>query len=53
MLTAITALLLTRARRGRSVIQQERGGRGEHGQGLILSFRKSVQHEKYHIFYAD
>ena len=30
--------------------QQERG---QCGQGLILSFGKSVQHEKCHIFDAD
>ena len=34
-------------------IQQDRGNRGERDQGLILSFGKSVQHEKCHIFDAD
>ena len=36
-----------------TVADQERGRRGERGQGLILSFGKSVRHEKCHIFDAD
>ena len=32
---------------------QERGRRGEHGQGLILSFEKSVQNKNFSIFDAD
>ena len=67
-LTAITALLFdrlswargaslifqqTRGDRGEWLGQQERGDRGEGDQGLILSFGKSVQHEKCHIFDAD
>ena len=32
---------------------QERGRRGEHGQGLILSFGESVQNENCSIFDAD
>ena len=35
------------------VADQERGRRGERGQGLILSLGKSVKHEKCHIFDAD
>ena len=37
----------------RALGQQERGDRDEGDQGLILSFGKSVQHEKCHIFDAD
>ena len=37
----------------RALVDQERGNRGESDQGLILSFGKSVQHKKCHIFDAD
>ena len=43
----------TRGDRGEWLGQQERGDCGEGDQGLILSFGKSVQHKKCHIFYAD
>ena len=37
----------------RALVKQAHGRRGEHNLGLILSFRKSVQHEKCQIFDAD
>ena len=37
----------------RNIVNFDNIGQQERGQGLVLSFRKSVQHEKCHIFDAD